>query len=522
MKIRTKLILLITVAMFILTLSMGFMSLIITRDVLNMNIESKLEVAVLGYHSDVQYLKDRGIDITVFEGDTRIESSIEGAVGSKASDIVIEKVLKGRENYFDTKVNVNGEPYYGYYMPTEQGMVFAGQPSENIQKSINTLAIAIFGIAGFILILCSAAAVFVAIRISNKIIKINTVIKKVAEGHLNVPMNGIKDSRDELGEMKNSLKLTLAELSEVIGTTTTISGEVLKSSEELNATAEQTLSANEEISKVIEEVANSATEQSGAVQNIAENLSLMDNSINNIKESIQEIGKQSDGVSESSNIMNGKMDLMAKGSERMNSGVNNISEKINSVSQVVNRVQGIIDIIEDIANQTKLLSLNAMIESARAGEAGRGFAVVAETIKTMSESTETQVNEIKEIITGLVTECQECSKSVDEVVIDNEEQKKEIQNVISEFTSLDEKIVATGQSVAEIKALINKVADLCNSVAADSEELSAISQSNAASTEEMNANVEELNAMMNGVDNTAKLLEEKSKHLSDSLGFFIQ
>ena len=166
------------------------------------------------------------------------------------------------------------------------------------------------------------------------------------------------------------------------------------------------------------------------------------------------------------------------------------------------------------------MSLNAAIEAARVGASGRGFAVVADNIKQMSDDTANEVNEIKKIIKGLVDSCSECIESANSMISNNAEQKKEIQSVIHEFSTLDSEIIETTKRIKDIVGLIDKEGDTCTSLAANSEELSAISENNAASSEEMNANVEELNAMMHSVEDNAKSLSEKAIHMDKALEFF--
>ena len=81
---------------------------------MNVRVEETLRTELHGFHCSTSYLKDKGenIDITVFQGDTRIDSSIEGAVGTKASEEVISHVLNGKNAYFDTDISVNGVAYY--------------------------------------------------------------------------------------------------------------------------------------------------------------------------------------------------------------------------------------------------------------------------------------------------------------------------------------------------------------------------------------------------------------------------
>ena len=85
----------------------------------------------------------------------------------------------------------------------------------------------------------------------------------------------------------------------------------------------------------------------------------------------------------------------------MTSQISGIAAKINDTNDAIKHMTEILNVIEEIASQTDLLSLNASIEAARAGEAGHGFAVVAGNIKTLAENTSSELSNIKEIIDSL-------------------------------------------------------------------------------------------------------------------------
>jgi methyl-accepting chemotaxis protein len=277
------------------------------REELRASTEEKLAVTLEGYSGDVNYLQDNGIDITVFEGDTRVESSIAGAVGTKASDKVISEVLNNGNVYFDPDIKINGIDYYGYYIPTEDGMLFAGQTKDNVNASMKSLIISLFIISVVVFCISNTIIIMYAYSISDKISKFSALIKQLAEGKLRVSTEDIKTSLDEFYDMKNSINSLSDNMCRLVGQTTEISTEILSSSEELSSIAENNLETNNEISKAIENIAEGANEQSESLQNMTASISNMNNNINDISNKIQIIGNRTNSVNSSSFEMSEKM-----------------------------------------------------------------------------------------------------------------------------------------------------------------------------------------------------------------------
>ncbi|MBQ4523276.1 MAG: methyl-accepting chemotaxis protein [Lachnospiraceae bacterium] len=521
MKIKSKLAGMVLIPMIVCSLVIGFVSIAEAEKYLDEEQKTILQVALEGFQDDVNAFQEQDVDITVFEGDTRVLSSIEGVEGTKASDIVIEKVINGQEEYFDTNVDVHGVPYYGYYIPTDDGMLFAGKPQKVVRDSMNKMEgyivaigvafVALFGIIGFL----------IAGRMAKQIRSASKNIKEVADGNLALEnVIAVTKSKDEINEMNKSTKHMVQELSGTIRTISEISENVNASSEELNVTSESVLNAMNEVSKAIEEISIGLQSQSEAVQNMVGSIGEIHGNIESISSSANDISNCSVRLDDSSSIMKQKMSEMSESNQKVNNSIESVSEKIQTISGVIENVKGIVSVIGDISSQTQLLSLNASIEAARAGEAGRGFAVVAQSISDLSEDTSKQVGAITGIINTLVKDFEECLKTISEAVADGRVQKEDIGNVIGEFEKLSNEIEETSTRVQIIGGAVEKAVSEITSISSEIEELAGISENSAASTEEVNASVEELNALMNRVTGTAEELADKSEELNRSFGFF--
>ena len=371
-----------------------------------------------------------------------------------------------------------------------------------------------------IAILAAVIAFIFGKRLAKPLIDLSKIIEQIAQGNINVDFSGIKNSNDEIGLMTDGMKHMTGALSDIVNKIRSASAVLSKNSMELNITSEQTLAANGEISRAVEDVAEGSTSMATSISNINDNIGNMNSETDIIDSAVINIKEQTQTVQQSSKSMSEKLYNMHDSMVKMDGGIATISERIKKVSDVVDRVGDIIAVIEEISGQTNLLSLNASIEAARAGEAGKGFAVVADEIRVLSDNTNTELNNIKDIISKLVEECAECVKASAAVVENNVTQKKEIESVLKEFDTLDVQIVMTAEKADEVQKLVTDMVELNGSITNSSSGLTDVSASNAAATEQMTANIEELNAMMHGVAEMAGLMRDESEQLNQALRYF--
>ena len=405
--------------------------------------------------------------------------------------------------------------YAAYYIMSNNDIVVVSADEDDALSGINRITqLATSVLVGIVIIMCIVAYV-IGKWIAKPLVKLSSAVEEIAEGNLSVSFDGIKDSNDEIGLIKTRMQHMTAMLSDIVEKIRVASDHMTTSSTELDETSEQTLSANGEISRAVQDVAEGSTNMATSILDINDNLGTMSSETQVIDSSVHEIKQQAAIVQESSQLMSEKMRNMQQSSARMDAGIATISDRIQKVNEVVDRVSQIVSVIEDISGQTNLLSLNASIEAARAGDA-----VVAEEIRVLSDNTSEQLENIKNIISELISECNECVKASENIVEDNVTQKEEIGYVLSEFGTLDEQIGLTVDKAEEIKQLVETMVELNGNITTSSGGLTDVSSANAAATEEMTANIEELNAMMHGVADMAGQMHAQSEELNQALQYF--
>lgn len=415
----------------------------------------------------------------------------------------------------------NGVTKFSAYSVLEnQNIIVITADESEALSGIGAITAGAVGIVVVIEIFAIICSFIIGIRLMKPLVKLSAIIEEVANGDIDADFSGVKESNDEVGLIVIKMKELTNSLGGIVGKIKQSSDSMNVNSKELNTTSNQTLAANDEISKAVEEVAEGSTGMATSIMAINDNLGEMSSETQVIDSSVSDIKKQTATVQDSSRNMNEKMRKMQNSSQNMDEGISTIAMRIQKVNEIVDQVGNIISVIEGISGETNLLSLNASIEAARAGEAGKGFAVVAQEIRVLSDNTNEELGNIRQIITTLVEECQYCVQASNTIVEDNAKQKEEIEAVLSEFDILDEQIQKTAEKANDIQNLVSEMVKLNNQITTSSNSLTDVSAANAAATEEMTANIQELNAMMHGVSEMAGQMDSQSTDLKDALSYF--
>lgn len=483
-----------------------------------------------GYANNLSDVKLEGMDsayMYVVQNDgTMLYHPTKEKVGQPVENAVIKGVvnqLKDGKKPGTTVVeyDFNGTTKYSAYtiLNNENILVLTADESEALSGITVVTGVAI-GICTVVMLLAIIITFILGRRLMRPLVKVSTIIEEIANGDINADFGMVKESNDEIGLIIEKMKELTQSLGNIVGRIRNSSDTMSSNSYELNDTSSQTLAANNEISKAVEDVAEGSTGMASSISKINENLEEMSRETKDINESVNEIRNQTTAVQDSSKIMNDKIKSMQDSSHKMDDGISAISKRIETVNTTVDKVSNIVSVIEEISSETNLLSLNASIEAARAGDAGKGFAVVAQEIRVLSDNTNTELENIKQIISSLVEECRYCVQASGTIVEDNAKQKEEIKAVLDEFGALDEQIQKTAEKADEIEELVTAMIELNDDITKSSNSLTDVSAANAAATEEMNANIEELNAMMNGVAEMAGHMNDESDGLKEALSFF--
>jgi methyl-accepting chemotaxis protein len=325
------------------------------------------------------------------------------------------------------------------------GAMTVAVPLGAVEKAIKSNFLVILGIASAIILLLGGIIHILIRFMVIKPLKQNLALAKAVASrdltHIGPEITSANET-SELGAALNTMNHNLREM---------ISG--------ISQSAELLASAIEQLSASTEQIARGAQESFGQTNQVA-------TAVEQMSATILEVAKNSNQAAESAKkatetaIKGGEIvDLSIQAMNRIAEVVQESARTIKALGINSNRIGEIISVIDDIADQTNLLALNAAIEAARAGEQGRGFAVVADEVRKLAERTTKATKEIATMIKSIQSDTSGAVASMDIGT-------KEVENGV-------EMALKAGEALKEIVNMVQNVSDMISQIATASEEQSA-------------------------------------------------
>lgn len=318
-----------------------------------------------------------------------------------------------------------------------------------------------------------ALAVAISESIRRAVRSVLHVATKAADGDLREV--AVARGKDEIGELAASFNGMMDNLRKLIGQT-------LQS-------AQSVAGASQEISATTEEIAKGSTDQAEAAQTISELVNEMTRAVNAVADNAESVASLSEETRRGAEDGGAAVQASIQGMERL-------SEQMHLLEQDSEKIGQIIEVIDEIAEQTNLLALNAAIEAARAGEQGRGFAVVADEVRKLAERSGEATKQIAAIIKGMQANTEHSVKAVEEassLSARTGETFDRIVRMVGDTASQAAEIAAASEEQAaqseEVLRAIETIAAASQESAAAAEETASSSQALAQLSEALNRNV---------------------------------
>jgi methyl-accepting chemotaxis protein len=477
----------------------------------------------------IDSLKAADIEQTLFIGDERFISSIidekgKRNEGTKAEPEIWEQVKAGND-YKASGVEIQGEKYYVYYSPVYSddgeilGMAFSGERQSTVDNSVAGTLMNLFIISGVLLVLCVGIMIVLAFRIRRPLMITSGYIERVADGDL----SGRPECSSVISEVKTLINASTSLADKLGGIVTEVdehAGILDDRMASLNALAEANSTSTNQIRQVMDDLSSTAVTLADNVQSVNAKVNEMGDNMSAINSEAVTLNDNSDKMNRAGQNVSESMTLVLTSSHTASDIIAQLIEQVNETNKAIASINKAVELISDITSQTNLLSLNASIEAARAGQAGRGFAVVASEIKQLADQSSQGADSIKNIADNILEKSNRSVIMTGRMKELAEQEQTDIGNAKESFDILNriiEENAAIAQTVMDkTKNLEALKLDIINSVS----ELSAISEENAASNEEVTARVTEIAESVNRISEDTQTVRKVSSDMKELMDYF--
>ncbi len=306
--------------------------------------------------------------------------------------------------------------------------------------------------------------------------------------------------QDEVGELQrtfdtfvSSIKDTLVQVSESSAAVASASTQISSSTEEMAAGAQEQSSQTSEVATAVDQMTKTLAETNSNIRKVADG------------------AKQAkDNAQQGGEVVNETI----KGMQRIAEVVNQSADQVKILGSSSDKIGEIIGVIDDIADQTNLLALNAAIEAARAGEQGRGFAVVADEVRKLAERTTKATKEIASMIRQIQSDTVQAVSSMEK---GTQEVGKGI-SLAEEAGEMLQSIVGNAQNVSEMVAQIAASSDeqytASEQISKNIEAINTVTQESASGVQQIAKTAEDLNRLTDTLQELLKQFNLEGEHRS--------
>lgn len=415
------------------------------------------------------------------------------------------------------------QKYASYYVVGDgKAILILTVDESDILGTVNSALITALLAGVAIIILLGLIGYFITAKLTRPILQITSIINRLSN------MDFRKDSKiekiskrgDECGSMAKAIFTLQEALITVVKDIQSQSTLLYETAAQLTGSASTTSGTVQNVEQAVSEIASGATNQAQETQKATEDIVLMGTMVEDTNTQVSVLHEAADAIKDSSDTANTTLQELDSINKKAITSINVIYEQTHTTNESAMKIKEATTLISSIADETNLLSLNASIEAARAGDAGRGFAVVASQIQKLAEQSNESARQIDEIIYTLLEDSQKAVKTMEDVKAIMEQQSDNVFKAGEVFSQVDAGIIDSISGIGQIADRTNKLNSTRNGIVDVVQNLTAIAEENAASTEETSAAVIEVANVMQEISDHALELQNIASTLEKNVEIF--
>jgi len=484
------------------------------------NVLNNLEFDETGY---LRFITADGREIAPLKDsdeDEEVQETVQDTAPIFLNEAFYKEVVEGEDLKGYKEVNYNNQSYLFMYSKVgETGAILCGLvPKATIFKQVDSIKYITILIVLIAIVVAFATAAFFSSSIDKVIKNIISGLRVAAQGDLSVDFN-IKRN-DEFMILIEEIQLTFSNMKKLIQQVKDLSGEVTSSSEDVTGTTQRFFESAEGISVAMNEIESGINQQATDAEECLSQMDILSKRIVLVGENVKEMSSIADNTKE--NVVQGTVitgELNTQTVETVKIAKEVITEIQNLEKKSISIVM-IVDAINEIVNQTNLLSLNASIEAARAGEAGKGFAVVASEIRKLGDQSKESVNTIKTIIEDIQKDTQNAVVIARQVESVMNKQEDVVRNTTESYKTINSSVEELVVYLKHISGNVDNIEEARESTLGAIESISAVMQEIAASSNSINQSADEQLVSVELLNKSAENLSYNASILDDAVKQF--
>ena len=481
-----------------------------------------------GYYDYIDSLKERGIEMAIIAEGIPATTSIKNENDYRVREIPLRSVQEYPQDiengYYDDQVLIDGKVYYGYYEPIREdgtviAMAFAGQLQDTIKDAMDNLVKRFVLLSVLLVVVFMVVILLLCRAISATVDTVSKGIDSLSNGKLNGEI-AQKTSIREMDVLVSAIHKLQDALAGTIGNVKEVAMGFGACVSQVSDASDSNVKNAESIVGSMQRLSESSVAMNQNVQSIHAQMSEIEGCVCDIAGCVENLYECFEKIISTNNDATANMELISENNKKSVAAVENIADQIRQTNDSIAEINKAVELILEISNQTNLLSLNASIEAARAGDQGKGFAVVALEIRNLSEQSAKGAEMIRNLACRIVEQAQKSVEMADELNLYMVSEQSSVATTQQKYHAHSRQVQSSVQEIEMIAAKTENLTGIKNDIIQHVRDLGAISQTNTESKEEVDRNIGAIIDEIRSMDEYCNQMTQMAGQLSTAVSYF--